>query len=82
MACFLTPKKKKKKMLITTRQKRIRLHEDLFNLTYNDINLQLTTGDKILGVNVDQNLQGLIIFNTFVKRFHHISGFYQRYIRI
>ena len=38
-----------------TRQKR--LHEDQFNLTYNDINLQLTTGDKILGVNVDQNLQ-------------------------
>ena len=52
MACFLTPKKK----LITTRQKRIRLHEDLFNLTYNDINLQLITGDKILGVNLNQNL--------------------------
>ena len=48
---------KTKIMLITTRQKRIKLHEDLFNLTYNDINLQLTTGDKILGVNVDQNLQ-------------------------
>ena len=69
-------------MLITTREKRIRLHENIFSLTYNDINLQLTTGDKTLGVNVDQNLHGLIIFNTFVKRLHHISGFYQRYIRI
>ena len=44
-------------MLITTRQKRIRQHEDRFNLTYNEINMQLTTGDKILGVTVDQNLQ-------------------------
>ena len=43
---------KTKIMLITTRQKL-----DLFNLTYNDVNLQLTTRDKILGVNVDQNLQ-------------------------
>ena len=64
------------------RQKRIRLHEDLFNLTYNDINLQLTTGDKILGVNVDQNLQWTNHFQYVCKRFHHISGFYQRYIRI
>ena len=53
MAFFLTLKRKI--MLITTRQKRIRLHEDLSNLAYNDINLQLTTGNKILGVNVDQN---------------------------
>ena len=57
MVCFLTPKKQKKVMLITIRQKRIRLHEHLFNLTYNDINLQLTTWDKILSVTVDQNLQ-------------------------
>ena len=46
-----------KMMLITTRQKRVRLNEKLFCLTYNDIDLQLTTGDKIFGVNIDQNLQ-------------------------
>ena len=57
----MSPFQKKTKtttvMLITTRQKRIRQHEDSFNLTYNEINMQLTTGDKILGVTVDQNLQ-------------------------
>ena len=59
---------KTKIMLITPRQKRIRLHEDLFNLTYNDINLQLTTGDKILGVNVDQNLQWTNHFQYVCKK--------------
>ena len=45
-------------MLITTRQKRVRLNENLFCLTHNDIDLQLTTGEgKILGVNINQNLQ-------------------------
>ena len=59
---------KTKIMLITTRQKRIRLHEDLSNLTYNDINLQLTTGDKILDVNVDQNLQWTNHFQYVCKK--------------
>ena len=44
-------------MLITTRQKkRVRLDENLFTLTYNDVILQLTKGDKILGVSIEQNL--------------------------
>ena len=47
---------KTKLMLITTRQKRVRLDENLFTLIYNDVILQLTTGDKILGVNIEQNL--------------------------
>ena len=55
-------------MLINTRQKHIRLHEDLFNLTYNDINLQLTTGDKILGVNIDQNLHWANHFQYVCKK--------------
>ena len=59
---------KTKIMLITTRQKRIRLHEDIFNLTYNDINLQLTTGDKKLGVNVDRNLQWTNHFQYVCKK--------------
>ena len=32
-------------------------NESIFVLNYNDIDLQITTGDKILGVNIDQNLQ-------------------------
>ena len=82
-----------KLMLITTRQKRIRLHEDLFNLTYNDINLQSTTGDKILGVDVDQNLQWTNHFQYVCKKIwllskihsyltmEHRSLFYKAYIQ-
>ena len=57
-----------KKKLITNEQKRIRLHEDLLNFTYNNINLKLTTGDKILGVNVDQNLQWTNQFQYVCKK--------------
>ena len=88
---------KTKIMLITTRQKPIRLHEDLFNLTYNDIKLQLKTGDKILGVNVDQNLQWTYHFQYICKKIssyiwllskmhsyltmEHRSLFYKAYIQ-
>ena len=47
---------KPKIILITSRQKRVRLDENLFTFTYIDVILQLTTGDKILGVNIEQNL--------------------------
>ena len=47
---------KTKIILITTRQQRIRLDENLFTLTYSDVILQLTTADKILGVNIEQNI--------------------------
>ena len=65
-------------MLITTRQKPLRLHEELFNLTYNDINLQLTTGEKIFGVNADQNLQWTNHFLYVCKKILHTFGCYQR----
>ena len=48
---------KTKVMLILTRQKRIRLDTRLLSLTYNEIDLQLTKGDKILGVYIDENFQ-------------------------
>ena len=48
---------KTKVMLLATRQKRLHIDENIFVLNYNDIDLQITTGDKILGVNIDQNLQ-------------------------
>lgn len=44
-------------MLITTRQKRQRLDTSLLSLSYNELDLQITTGDKILGVYKDDNFQ-------------------------
>ena len=47
---------KTKVMIITTRQKRMHINENILSLSYNDVELQVTTGDKILGVNIDENL--------------------------
>ena len=44
-------------MLITTRQRGIRLDASLLSLSYNKIDLQLTKGDKILGVYIEENCQ-------------------------
>ena len=72
--------RKDKVMLISTRQKRIRLDIRLLSLTYNGIDLQLTTWDKILGVYIDENFQwlyfsGIITFNMLAKKFPPIFGF-------
>ena len=48
---------KTKIMLITTRHKRLYLNENNLTLSYNNIDLQVTSGDKILGVYIDKNLQ-------------------------
>ena len=47
---------KTKVMLITTRQKRLHINENSLSLSYNNVELQVTTGDKILGVNMGENL--------------------------
>ena len=47
---------KTKVMLITSRQKRINLNNAVLNLQYNDIDITITTCDKILGIHVDNNL--------------------------
>ena len=47
----------KKVMLKTTRQKRIKLDVTLLSLSYNEIELQLTTCAKILGVHIDENFK-------------------------
>ena len=57
---------KTKVMLITTRQKRQRLHKSVLSLCYSDIDIRMSTCDKILGVYVDENLQ-------WNDQFHHIS---------
>ena len=53
-------------MLITSRQKRQNLLKSVLSLTYNDIDIRMSTCDKILGVYVDENL----LWN---EHFNHIS---------
>ena len=48
---------KTKVMLIATSQKRARLHNKSISLKYNDVSLTLTTGDKILGLQINENLK-------------------------
>ena len=57
---------KTKVMLITSRQKRNYLHEGELSLKYNDIDIKMTTSDKILGVYVDENL-------TWNNHYQHVS---------
>ena len=47
---------KTKVMLITSRQKRQNLQNSALPLRYNDMDIRMTTCDKILGVHVDENL--------------------------
>ena len=88
---------KTKVMLISTRQKRIRLDTRLLSLTYNEIDLQLTTGGKILGVYIDENFQWNNHFQFVCKKvssyiwllsriksylsLEHRSLFYKAYIQ-
>ena len=48
---------KNKSYAYNTRQKRITLDVSLLSVSNNEIDLQLTTGDKILGVYIDENFQ-------------------------
>ena len=65
-------------MLITTRQRRIRLDASLLSLSYNEIDLQLTTGEKILGVYIEENFQCNNHFDMFAKKFHVTFGSCQK----
>ena len=47
---------KTKVMLIASRQKRTVLGHTVLNLQYNDIDIKMTTSDKVLGIYVDNNL--------------------------
>ena len=59
---------KTKIMLLSTRQKRLHIDESILSLTYDNIDLQITTGDKILGINIDQNLQWINHFHAVCKK--------------
>ncbi len=47
---------KTKVMLITTYQKRVHLRDNSIQLTYQNDELHMTNCDKVLGVNIDNNL--------------------------
>lgn len=59
---------KTKIMLITSRQKRSHLNDDTLGLTYNNLDLKLTHSEKILGVNIDDNLVWNLHFQQVVKK--------------
>ena len=54
---------KTKIMITTTRQKRLYIDESNLSLSYNDVDLEITTGDKILGINIDANLMWIDHFH-------------------
>ena len=57
---------KTKVMLITSRQKRLSMHNPVLSLTYSDIDIKMTHADKIFGVHVDDNLM-------WNNHFQHVS---------
>ena len=59
---------KTKVMLITSRQKRTVLNDAVLNLQYSDIDISMTTCDKILGIQVDENLTWNSHFNFLSKK--------------
>ena len=61
---------KTKVMLITSRQKRTVLNDAVLKLQYtcNDIDISITTCDKILGINVDNNLTWNTHFNFLSQK--------------
>ena len=59
---------KTKVMLITSRQKRLCMHNPVLFLTYSDIDMKMTHADKILGVHVDDNLMWNDHFQYVLKK--------------
>ena len=57
-----------KVMLITSRQKRTVLNDAVLKLQYNDIDISITTCDKILGIHVDNNQTWNTHFNFLSKK--------------
>ena len=55
-------------MLIVSRQKRTVIGDTVLNLQYNDIDIKMTTSDKVLGNYVDNNLTWNNHFNFLSKK--------------
>ena len=59
---------KTKVMLITTLQKRLHLHDNILNLTFNNYTLKNVDNDKVLRVHIDNNLTWSIHIQFIVKK--------------
>ena len=64
-------------MLIASRQKRNSLIDSDLKITFNDIDLKISSDEKILGVHVDQNVWNNH-FGTYLKRYHRTFDYYRR----
>ena len=57
-------------MMLTTRQKRLHIDESILSLSYNDVDLETTIGDKILGIDIDANLTWNDHFHVYLCTFN------------
>lgn len=73
---------KTKIMIITTRQKRRHIDESVLSLSYNYVDLEIITGDKIPGINIDANLTWIDHAILSVKRYPPMFGCCLRYVLI
>ena len=55
-------------MIMTTRRKRLLIDGSTLSLSYNDVDLEITTGDKTLGINTDANLTWSDHFDFVCKK--------------
>ena len=62
---------KTKIMIITTRQKRLHIDESILSLSYNDVDLEITTGDIILRINT---------YLTWSDQFHFVCKKVSTYV--
>ena len=66
---------KTKLMLISSRQKRTNMKDSNFTLVYDNFDLQVTSCEKVLGVNIDDNLTWTNHFQYVTKKISTTSGF-------
>ena len=66
---------KTKVMFITTQKKRLHIDENILMLSFDDIDLQITTGDKNLGVYIDENLRRTNHYQAVCKKYLIISDY-------
>ena len=69
---------KTKLMLIASRQKRNSLIDSDLKITFNDIDLKISSNEKILGVHVDQNFVWNNHFRHISKKISSTFGYYRR----
>ena len=79
MLINIEKKTKTKLMLIANRQKRHTLIDGNLKLEYNNLELQISSNEKILGVHVDESLVWNNHFQQFPKRYHHTCGCYLKF---